>query len=491
MGYMDSSGSCSTLSAALIAVRACSNECVAVALSTCLVGLRSLEDLGPWAIVLGRNGQGWLESGSVGGFDDLHGSSISKPVPPNQWPAATASLGVVLWLEPSEGRDGHAREVGLAEARRCLRPDGLLLVAEGNGEGCYSSDSDDGALEGDESSGDEAGASVEVKTGRLLAMGYHVHNSGNANAQKLKSSDSQSNDASVPQRNKSAVNEAAKLKVVRRYLTSKGDAWCLVAALRSGTSGSAPASGAAEPSTEGRATDSSSASTATPAVVAEATVTTVVSAVAGLSLNADLAASAGRRSSQPSVAPAVAVSMPAPLAWAAAAGTPGVAVRAEQRLLEAAAAWSARRAWAHGSRLSVQTPPPAAEVCGWEQAPLPSFLDAHDVYPQLATLQTPANFEAIQAEARKVAETGWKDWPEQHYSDGGLQDWKVFPFVHTFPADDPSATTFIASTCAACPKTASLLKVHVSIVAREIILSLVLFLGIGAMKTLAPLVQQF
>jgi len=93
---------------------------------------------------------------------------------------------------------------------------------------------------------------------------------------------------------------------------------------------------------------------------------------------------------------------------------------------------------------------------------LPSFHAASDVYPQLAALQTPANFEAIQAEARKVAETGWKDWPEQHYSDGGLQDWKVFPFVHTFPADDPSATTFIASTCAACPKTASLLKVGMS-----------------------------
>jgi hypothetical protein len=169
----------------------------------------------------------------------------------------------------------------------------------------------------------------------------------------------------------------------------------------------------------------------------------------------------GASSGSSSCAPAVALAACAPPAWAVASGkqSAAVACRAERSLLEAAAAGEARRAWGRGSRSAVRVPPSAAEVCGWAEVPLPSFHAARDVYPQLAVLQTRVNFAAIQREAQKVAETGWKDWPEEHYSDGGLQDWKVFPFVHTFPANDPSATTFIASTCAACPHTAGLLKV--------------------------------
>ncbi|CAN0471269.1 unnamed protein product, partial [Discosporangium mesarthrocarpum] len=35
---------------------------------------------------------------------------------------------------------------------------------------------------------------------------------------------------------------------------------------------------------------------------------------------------------------------------------------------------------------------------------------------------------------------------------------QVFPFVHTFPAYDPSKTTWVASTCDMCPRTTALLR---------------------------------
>ena len=83
--------------------------------------------------------------------------------------------------------------------------------------------------------------------------------------------------------------------------------------------------------------------------------------------------------------------------------------------------------------------------------PLPNFHAWRDLFPELQILLD--NFGEIQREALEAVETGWKDWPEEHYSDGGAQDWKVFPFAHTFPADDPARTKFIESTCAACPNT--------------------------------------
>jgi hypothetical protein len=76
------------------------------------------------------------------------------------------------------------------------------------------------------------------------------------------------------------------------------------------------------------------------------------------------------------------------------------------------------------------------------------------------------NFDAIRAEALQVArsksvqsllslsllryelaQNSWKPWPEQHYSDGGSQDWTVFPFCHTFPANQPENRKFIETTC--------------------------------------------
>lgn len=37
-------------------------------------------------------------------------------------------------------------------------------------------------------------------------------------------------------------------------------------------------------------------------------------------------------------------------------------------------------------------------------------------------------------------------------------DWTVFPFLHTFPSNDPSKSTWVAKTCAACPNTVQILR---------------------------------
>lgn len=37
-------------------------------------------------------------------------------------------------------------------------------------------------------------------------------------------------------------------------------------------------------------------------------------------------------------------------------------------------------------------------------------------------------------------------------------DWKVLPFVHTFPGNDPSKTTWIDAHCEDCPTIAAILK---------------------------------
>ena len=80
------------------------------------------------------------------------------------------------------------------------------------------------------------------------------------------------------------------------------------------------------------------------------------------------------------------------------------------------------------------------------------------MYPELAALLAPGAFEAVAAEAVACDPRAWHDWPEYHGREGGRNDWTVVPFVHTFPASDPAATTWIAPTCARCPATAAALR---------------------------------
>ena len=57
------------------------------------------------------------------------------------------------------------------------------------------------------------------------------------------------------------------------------------------------------------------------------------------------------------------------------------------------------------------------------------------------------------------AATGWHDWPEKNlYEAAEGAEWKVFPFVFTFPSNDPSKTVWLDSQCERCPETARILR---------------------------------
>ncbi|CAM9689242.1 unnamed protein product [Choristocarpus tenellus] len=82
-----------------------------------------------------------------------------------------------------------------------------------------------------------------------------------------------------------------------------------------------------------------------------------------------------------------------------------------------------------------------------------NYFSWQETFPGIRVLSE--GFSDILEECLTVS--GWKSWPEKHYTEGEGQDWKVFPFVHTFPASDPSQTTWVESTCHMCPKTTELL----------------------------------
>jgi hypothetical protein len=74
---------------------------------------------------------------------------------------------------------------------------------------------------------------------------------------------------------------------------------------------------------------------------------------------------------------------------------------------------------------------------------LANYYDWRRTYPELQLLLD--SFDVVEREAMAVS--GWTPWPEYHFRDGGQSDWRVFPFVHTFPASDPSKTRWIEGTC--------------------------------------------
>jgi len=104
-------------------------------------------------------------------------------------------------------------------------------------------------------------------------------------------------------------------------------------------------------------------------------------------------------------------------------------------------------------RLRVPFVAPTAKWDPKEDAP--RFYDWRTVYPFLDALLP--HFDAIREEVLHKA-TKWHAWPEQAlYRAEEGDDWKVFPFVHTFPATDPSATTWLPKNVSELPRTAALL----------------------------------
>ena len=57
------------------------------------------------------------------------------------------------------------------------------------------------------------------------------------------------------------------------------------------------------------------------------------------------------------------------------------------------------------------------------------------------------------------AATNWNAWPETNlYESEAGKDWKVVPFLHTFPAYDVSSSEWVETNCKQCPRTVELLK---------------------------------
>ncbi|RYG43190.1 aspartyl/asparaginyl beta-hydroxylase domain-containing protein [archaeon] len=84
----------------------------------------------------------------------------------------------------------------------------------------------------------------------------------------------------------------------------------------------------------------------------------------------------------------------------------------------------------------------------------PNFFDWHELYPFLEAIQ--AATDTIFAELKCASR--WFDWPETELYHPELgANWKVFPFCHTIPSNDPSAQVWLPA-ATSCPATSALLR---------------------------------
>jgi len=83
-----------------------------------------------------------------------------------------------------------------------------------------------------------------------------------------------------------------------------------------------------------------------------------------------------------------------------------------------------------------------------------NFYEWRELFPELQLLYD--NVAVLVDEASRIQD--WTPWPEDHFALGGVTDWTVFPFLHTFPALDTSKSTWLQSTTIHCPNTTSLLR---------------------------------
>jgi len=93
-----------------------------------------------------------------------------------------------------------------------------------------------------------------------------------------------------------------------------------------------------------------------------------------------------------------------------------------------------------------------------ESAKHANFYNWEEIYGDLPELQELRdNYEMIRDEMALVG-TKFVPWPETNLYDGQDEEWKVVPFVHTFPGDDPDASIWMDKFCDLCPKTVELLR---------------------------------
>ena len=84
----------------------------------------------------------------------------------------------------------------------------------------------------------------------------------------------------------------------------------------------------------------------------------------------------------------------------------------------------------------------------------PNFYDWKRHFPQLKVLLD--NIEILIKEMK--AANSWQLWPEDLYDRSKGEEWRVFPFLHTFPAYDKSKMEWVEPNCKQCPHTVKLLK---------------------------------
>jgi aspartyl/asparaginyl beta-hydroxylase (cupin superfamily) len=105
----------------------------------------------------------------------------------------------------------------------------------------------------------------------------------------------------------------------------------------------------------------------------------------------------------------------------------------------------------------------------------PAFYSWRTVFPFLQSLLDARPI--IQEEARLASR--WHDWPEDLYNPAEGHQWRVVPFLHTFPATDASKSAWVEAAVRACPRTAALLK-------RIPTIRTALFSRMGPNTTLSP-----
>ena len=112
-----------------------------------------------------------------------------------------------------------------------------------------------------------------------------------------------------------------------------------------------------------------------------------------------------------------------------------------------------------GSSTDVGSEVATDSECDEEQTLHPNFYDWREVYgdmPSLSCLRE--NYKVILEELERLEDPALFSWPEENLYDGVGEEWKVLPFLHTFPGNDPSKSVWMDRFCEMCPETVKLLR---------------------------------
>lgn len=104
----------------------------------------------------------------------------------------------------------------------------------------------------------------------------------------------------------------------------------------------------------------------------------------------------------------------------------------------------------------------AEPLVAFDAGVIPAFHDWRLVFPYLEPLLKFREALLAEATASKTP-SEWTEWPETNLYKGEASaaptsDWRVLPIVYTFPANDPTQTTWVEAECERLPLTTRILK---------------------------------